>query len=206
MGAIFWLQTLASVINELQYPDKQKMEAFLENIKNKKMGEAPLQEILAFAINSTIKILLAENSKATPEETIGQFFQRFYSEMVGESIVIKSDFHDLWMIEFGSLEDSEPVKVFTVDKKTARKKPSILTDYIFTRKALIGEEVDPLLSMLQKDVGTFSIMHAINAWVPIIQKFSDMVMIATITLLYKKNLSQELNKVLNKKIELILSK
>ena len=60
--------------------------------------------------------------------------------------------------------------------------------------------------MLQKNVGTFSIMHAINAWIPIIQKFSDMVMIATITLLYKKDLLQELKRVLNKKIESILSK
>ncbi len=206
MGAIFWLQTLASVINELNYPEKDKMKSYLENIKSKNIGDDSLQEILAFAINSAIKILLAENSRATPEESIGQFFQRTYKEMVGEKIVIKSNFHDLWMIEFGALADSDPVKVYPVDKKAARKKPSILTDYIFTRKALMGEEVDPLLSMLQKNVGTFSIMHAINAWIPIIQKFSDMVMIATITLLYKKDLLQELKRVLNKKIESILSK
>ncbi len=206
MAAMFWLGTLAAVINYLNYPDTEMIEKFLEDIKEKKISEEPLQEILQFALNSAIKIVLTDEKRATADATVSGFLKGYYEAMVGEKIVIKTDFMNLWMIEFGSLENSEPIQVYTVDRKGARKRPSILTDYIFVKKAFIGEEVDPMLSMLQKDVGNFSITHALNAWMPIIEKFSDMVMIVTTNLLYKEDLRQKLNDMLNSKIKTTLKK
>ncbi|NVM30560.1 MAG: FAD-binding protein [Candidatus Helarchaeota archaeon] len=205
MGAMFWLQTTASVINSLHYFEPEKMDKFLQDIRDKKINDKNLQEILQFALNKAISIILSDETRATASETVGEFFKRHYDKMVGEKVVIKSDFHELWMIEVGSLENSEPIKIITVDRTTARKIPSILTDFIFTRKALMGEEVDPMLAMLQKGVGTFSITHAINLWMKIIEKFSNVVMIGTTTLLYRKELMHKLNTQLNKKIDTILN-
>ena len=206
MGAIFWLQTLAFVINQLGYPDKEKIGKFLEDIKDKKIGEEVLQELLAFALNTAVTQVLSDSARATADETVGEFFKTHYQRMVGEKIVLKSNFHSDWVIEFRSLEEVPAITVYTGDKKAIRKVPSIMTDFIFTKKALTGEEVDPLLSMLKPNVGTFSITHAIMAWMGILEKFSNVVMIGTQDLLYKKSLLDQLHSELTKKIDSILQK
>lgn len=206
MGAVFWLGTLAATINYLNYSDPQKIEKFLEDVKDKKIAEENLQEILQFALNTSIRTVLNDNKRATANATVSKFFKDYYEKLVGEKIIIKSDFLNLWMIEFCDLDNSEPIKVYTVDRKTARKIPSIATDYIFVKKAFTGEEVDPMLSMLKPSVGTFSITHAINAWMPLIERFSNMVMIATMTLLYEPDLRTQVSNSLNAKIDSILKK
>ncbi|NVM54377.1 MAG: FAD-binding oxidoreductase [Candidatus Helarchaeota archaeon] len=205
MGSFFWLSTLASVINALKHPEPEILEKFINDVKDKKVGEEKLQEILEFALNTSINLILNDDTRATAGETLGEFFKRHYNKMIGKKIVIKSDFHNLWMIEFGNLENTNPIKVYTVDRKDARNIPSILTDFIFERKALVGEEVDPMLSMLKKGVGTFSITHAIAAWMKILEEFSNVVMIGTTAFLYQKKLMQQLNTQLNNKIDSILN-
>jgi hypothetical protein len=204
MGAIFWLQTLAFVINQLGYPDKEKIEQFLEDVKDKKIGEENLQDLLASILNTAVNIILSDNTRATADETLAEFFKRHYNQMVGEKIVLKSNFHSDWVVEFLSLEEAPAIKVYTGDKKAIRKLPSILTDYTFARKALVGEEVDPLLSMLKPGVGTFSITQAIAAWMPVIEKFSDVVMIGTMDILYRKELMDQLHTEVNNKIDSML--
>ncbi|NHI94081.1 MAG: FAD-binding oxidoreductase [Candidatus Lokiarchaeota archaeon] len=206
MGSMFWFQSIASVINELNYPDKDRMLKFLDAVKNKKIGEEPLQEILKDSINLSLKTLLKDKTRATADKSVGEFFKSYYEKLEGEKIVLKSDMHDLWMIELGNIEDDEPVKVYSVDKKNAKKIPSIMTDYIFTKKALIGEEVDPMLAMLKPEVGKFTIMHAIMAWSNLIERFSDAVIIGTARLLYERRSLNEINIELNKKIDIILNK
>jgi len=204
MGAIFWLQTIAFVINQLGYPNKEKIEQFLDDIKEKKIGEENLQDLLSSILNTAVNIILSDNTRATADETLAEFFKRHYNQMVGEKIVLKSNFHSDWVVEFLSLEDAPAIKVYTGDKKAIRKIPSILTDYTFARKALVGEEVDPLLAMLKPGVGTFSITQAIAAWMPIIEKFSNVVMIGTMDFLYRKELMDQLHTELTNKIDLML--
>ena len=204
MGAIFWLQTIAFVINQLGYSNKEKIEQFLDDIKEKKIGEENLQDLLSSILNTAVNIILSDNTRATADETLAEFFKRHYNQMVGEKIVLKSNFHSDWVVEFLSLEDAPAIKVYTGDKKAIRKIPSILTDYTFARKALVGEEVDPLLAMLKPGVGTFSITQAIAAWMPIIEKFSNVVMIGTMDFLYRKELMDQLHTELTNKIDLML--
>ncbi len=206
MGAIFWLQTLAFVINQLGYPHKEKVEKLLTDVKEKKVGEEILQELLASTLNKAVSIILSDNMQATADGTVGEFFKTHYNRMVGEKIVLKSNFHNDWVIEFRSLEEPPAITVYTGDKKAIRKLPSILTDFIFTKKALTGEEVDPLLAMLKPNVGTFSITQAIMAWIPIIEKFSNVVMIGTMDLLYRKEFLDQLHSDLTKRIDLLLQK
>jgi hypothetical protein len=206
MGAIFWLQTLAFVMNQLGYPDKAKIGKFLEDIKEKKISEEVLQDLLAFSLNTAVTFILSEKERATENKTVSEFFKTHYNRMIGEKIVLKSNFHSDWVIEFRKLEDAPAITVYTGDKKAIRKIPSILTDYTFTQKVLTGEEVDPLLAMLKPNVGTFSITHAIMAWMTIIEKFSNVVMIATIDLLYRKELLDQLHSDLTKKIDSLLQK
>jgi len=98
--------------------------------------------------------------------------------------------------------------VHTIEKKDARKIPFISTDFVFARKALGGEEVDPLLSMLKPDAGKFAIMDSILRWTKgtILKRFSNVVMIGAITLLYRKELMEQLNRQVNNKIDSILGK
>ncbi|NVM03996.1 MAG: FAD-binding oxidoreductase, partial [Candidatus Helarchaeota archaeon] len=206
LGTMLWLPTLSSVINAFKPLEKERLETFINDVKDKKIVEENLQGIFKFVLNASIKIISNDKTRATAEESLGEYFRRRYNELKGKKIVIKSDFHDLWMIEFGNLEDSEPIKVYTVDSKTARNIPSILTNFVFERKALVGEEVDAMLSMLKPEVGKFSITHALRAWNKILDEFSSVVMIGTITLLHNKELLQRLNTQLNNKINLILNK
>lgn len=117
MGAMFWFQTLAAVINSLKLPEKDKLEEFIQDIHDKKIGQENLQEILEFALNHSIALLINGKAIATANESIGDFFKKHYSGMVGEKVIIKSDFHDLWAIEFKSLEDPDPIKIYSVEKK-----------------------------------------------------------------------------------------
>ena len=101
----------------------------------------------------------------------------------------------------GDIESEEPVTISIVDRKGARKVPSIMTDFVFTKKALLGEEVDPMLAMLKPEIGKFSIMHAIMAWSKIIGRFSDTVIVGTARLLHKSGMLESLNAQVNEKID-----
>ncbi len=208
MGSMYWFQILGSVINNLHLDKKEKLVKLIEDLKNKKIGEEYLQEILQSALNSAVSIILNDKTRATVDESLGEFFKRNYIELIGEKVVIKSDVHNLWIIEFNSLENSEPIRVYTVEKKEARGIPYISTDFVFARKALSGEEVDPLLSMLKPDEGKFGIMESIMRWLKgtILKRFSNVVTIGAITLLYRENLMEQLNTRFNNKIDSILSK
>ncbi|MBD3227853.1 MAG: hypothetical protein GF329_06665 [Candidatus Lokiarchaeota archaeon] len=197
---IYWMETLAVIINKLKRPEKNKLKKWFKSWKNKEIPTDKVVEKLSEILNGVLKIAINDKSRATEDLTLGDFIKHKYNKLVGQKIVLKARYRELLLLEFGKIENNG-IKIYQIDRKEARKKPRIDTDDKFERRVILGEQIDPLLSMINpKEVGSFSILNSIKYWTDIIIAFSEFVFIITISFLHRKYLMNELNEFIYKEL------
>ena len=194
---IYWFETLAAVINQLKRPKKQRLENFFSDWKNNKIPIEKASKVLANILNGVLKIAINDMSRASEDMTLGEFIQSYYNKLLNQKIVLKAKYRPTLIVEFGKI-DKNGIKVYEIDRKDAKKKPTIDTDLEFERRVIIGEDIEPMLSMIKpKEVGVFSILKSMRYWSDIIMDFSKFLFIITISFLHREYLMKELNEFVN---------
>lgn len=197
---IYWFETLAAIINRLKRPEKGKLEKLFDLWKNEKIPTEEVTNTLTKIFNNILKLAISDKSRATEDLTLGGFIKENYNKLLGQKIVLRAKYRPLLILEFHESDDAG-IQVVQVDRKDARKKPVIDTDLEFERRVLIGEEIDPLISMINpQEVGNFSIMRSVRYWTDILADFSKFIFVITISFLHRDYLNTDLNELIYKEL------
>jgi len=201
---IFWMGTLAGVINKLKKPDKSKLKRFYEDYRKNLISFEKITELLSNIINNALRIAFSDQSQAIDTMTLGEFIKLNYNKLKDCSIILRAKHRPFLEIYFGN-PDNEMIEVQVIDKKLSRKKPTIETDLTFEQKFILGEELDPFLSMINpKEYGTFSFIPYIKYWEPILKDFSDFIFILTLSFLHRDYLMDQLDNFIYKTLNQFL--
>jgi hypothetical protein len=203
---IYWFETLAAIINRLKRPEKGRLEKWFDLWKNEKIPTEEITTTLTKILNDILKLAISDKSRATEDLTLGGFIKENYNQLLGQKIVLRAKYRPLFILEFHEI-DAAGIQVVQVDRKEARKKPVIDTDLEFERRVLIGEEIDPLISMINpQEVGNFSIMRSVRYWTDILADFSKFIFVITISFLHRDYLNSDLNELIYKELLISLEK
>ncbi|MHA1309422.1 MAG: hypothetical protein ACTSQO_00715 [Candidatus Helarchaeota archaeon] len=203
---IYWFGTLAAVLNKIKINEKTKSQKFFDKYKKNEIPIEIITEFLSKIFNGALKIAIDDNSKATPDLTLGKYILLHYNKLLGQKIALRAKHRPILILELTNIGDNG-IQVYETNKKDARKKPTIETDLEFERKLILGEDIDLFLSLINsKEFGTFSILSYMRYWLDLIVDFSQFIFIITVSFLHRQYLMEKLQKFVKDEIKLLFNK
>ncbi|MHA1231540.1 MAG: hypothetical protein ACTSRP_08460 [Candidatus Helarchaeota archaeon] len=202
---MYWFETFGVLVNELKRPDKNRLQKFFELWKNNEVNYEIVIEKIAHILTETLKIASEDKSRATEDLTLGEFILKHYNKLIGNKIALRAKHRPIFLIELNEIEN-DGIKIYQIEKKEARKKPTIETDLEFERRLIIGENIESMLSIVKpQEVGTFSILPYMTYWTDIFLDFSKFMFIITISFLHRPDLKNKLDLLINEILNSLLT-